>query len=597
MFGNRLARLLAALLVVACGDDGEPVDACTSSVPEALRACLGAYGAGIARCYADDGGPCAAGDATLAAALEDLGAAVRGSCTDGELFGLGAEAVATRVQNTCASEASSLAWRAYGGPQGAAWASSDVTERACLSAVHEASRTQLDADLTALASCAAGRGCADLPNTRQANAVAAASTMSVACTFLDDLVAVTPDVVAERVALQADCATAAAVDDTADLGLECGPDYAQFDAPEGEWTFVPVDGDVWGTACGDGSAYGFYVRFPNAGGRLDRVVIALQGGGVCLFEGDCTARFAGEGRSLFSVGDEDAPLGGGIGSDDPSVNPFAEWTRVYLPYCNQDVFAGGGEDEVFGDLTVNRSGGVNLRSAIRMVRDVLWQKLDDAGGAGFRPDELVAFFGGFSAGGYGTLYNYHWMLDDLQWPRTIAFPDAGLGPDNGMVEGVAAVGVVKLPAWGTRKNLPPYCFSPECAVGPVAFEALSPRLLRVPEQQVLFLSNQYDATASGDAFFETPGAYANALREGYCAAEDLPGIHYYLTSTSDESVHVVSVRDEFWTGSVAGEAMRDWFVRAVEQPSTMGSRAEEGDFTTSEIPELAGIDPFACTLP
>ncbi len=602
MSGNRRALFFASLfLLAACGDDadgGDPAALCVTAVPDALRTCVGAYGAGIARCYAEAGGPCAEGDASLAAALTALGTAVRGTCTDGELFGLDVDAAVGRVENACASEASSAAWRVYGGPHGAAWAAADPSARACLGSVHDASMTQLDGDLAALAGCAAGEGCDELANTRMANAVAAEAAINGACRFLDDIIGVTPDVVAERVALQADCVTAAAIDDTAGLGLACGPDYAQFDAPDGEWTFIPVDGDVWGTACGDGSDFGFFVRFPNEGGSLDRVVVALQGGGVCIFEDDCRARFEGGARSLFSAtAEEDAPLGGGIGSDDPSVNPFAEWTRVYLPYCNQDVFAGGGEDEVFGDLTVKRFGAVNLRAAMRMVRDVLWQKLDEAGGAGFRPDELVAFFGGFSAGGYGANYNYHWMLDDLQWPRTIAFPDAGLGPDNGTPTSVAAIGVLKLPLWGTRKNLPPYCFAPECAVGPVLFEALSPRLLQVPEQQVLFLSNQYDATASGDAFFDTPGGYANALRDGYCAAEDLSGVHWYLTSTSDMSVHVVSPRDEFWTGSVAGETMSDWFVRAVEQPETMASRAEEGDFTTSEIEELAGIEPFACALP
>ena len=61
-----------------------------------------------------------------------------------------------------------------------------------------------------------------------------------------------------------------------------------------------------------------------------------------------------------------------------------------------------------------------------MVRDVIWKEMDEQGGQGFRPDQLVAIFGGWSAGAYGTLYNYHWFLDDLQWPRTMAFPDAGL---------------------------------------------------------------------------------------------------------------------------------------------------------------------------
>ena len=48
-----------------------------------------------------------------------------------------------------------------------------------------------------------------------------------------------------------------------------------------------------------------------------------------------------------------------------------------------------------------------------MTRDVLWKKLDEEG-AGYRPDE-VSLFGGWSAGAYGTMYNYHWLVDDLQW--------------------------------------------------------------------------------------------------------------------------------------------------------------------------------------
>ena len=52
---------------------------------------------------------------------------------------------------------------------------------------------------------------------------------------------------------------------------------------------------------------------------------------------------------------------------------------------------------------------------------------DEAGGAGFRADEIVALFGGWSAGGYGTLYNYHFMIDELLWPRTAA---GGWDPDG-----------------------------------------------------------------------------------------------------------------------------------------------------------------------
>jgi hypothetical protein len=33
---------------------------------------------------------------------------------------------------------------------------------------------------------------------------------------------------------------------------------------------------------------------------------------------------------------------------------------------------------------------------------------------GYRADGVKALFGGFSAGSFGTLYNYHWVLDDLE---------------------------------------------------------------------------------------------------------------------------------------------------------------------------------------
>ena len=77
---------------------------------------------------------------------------------------------------------------------------------------------------------------------------------------------------------------ATAHNDTSELGLKCGPDYAQFDAPRGEWTQIMVDGDTWGTQCGDGSEYAFHIRLAPEGEPLDRVVIGLQGGGVCVLE-------------------------------------------------------------------------------------------------------------------------------------------------------------------------------------------------------------------------------------------------------------------------------------------------------------------------
>jgi hypothetical protein len=190
------------------------------------------------------------------------------------------------------------------------------------------------------------------------------------------------------------------------------------------------------------------------------------------------------------------------------------------------------------------------------------------------------------------MYNYHWFLDDLLWPRTVGFPDAGLAVDNGETLGVGNLGFVKIPAWGLRPYLPPYCFEGPCSGGETLLNALSPRLLQVPEQQILMVSNQRDETQSGDAFFSDVGTFINALRQMYCDTRDLPGVQWYLTSVSDENVHVVTIRDFLWTGDVDGVEMQDWFERAVTDPTTLEDRVEEADFTT----EVEGVAEFPCDL-
>jgi len=157
---------------------------------------------------------------------------------------------------------------------------------------------------------------------------------------------------------------------------------------------------------------------------------------------------------------------------------------------------------------------------------------------------------------------------------------------------VAALGVVKIPIWGTLPNLPPYCFAGDCAVGPVLMEALSPRLQTVPEQQMLLLSNPVDDIQMGDAYFSDRATWINQMRADHCSTRELPGIHWYLTSESESSIHVVSIRPDLWEGTVDGQSMKDWMVQAVEDPASLVSRVEEGDFTTA----VPGVEPYPCEV-
>ncbi len=591
--------------VAGCTSDSPAYGSCDEAASDGVRKCIGSVSAAWEACYTDSDAPCAADDAAVAAALATLQSDVQGACSDGDFLSLSVDALVGRLQNSCHSEADSIAWRTYGGPQGAVYPAASGDEKSCLISAHQAVSTMVDGTLTAIGSCLTGESCdaATVDAERQALADAALSEVEAACaaTPLEALIAVDPTTYVDRAVHQIDCVTATSHEQTSPLTLGCGPSNTDFEPTRGEWVQIVVDGDKWGTMCGDGTAYAFWVKLAPEGDSLDRVLVGLQGGGVCVLEDQCAGRIENN-PDLFNAMD-DEPLGAGIASEDPAVSPFSNWTQVYLPYCNQDVFAGGGVIEYPGTVDLPRYGSINLRAAVQMVRDVLWKEMDAEGDAGFRPDELIALFGGWSAGGYGALYNYHWFLDDLQWPRTAAFPDAGGALDNQEPFGVKLLGALKIPAkngWNMLPNLPPYCFHGDCAVGPVLYNAISPRLKQVPEQQMLIVSNPKDDTQRGDAFFtgmgktdeEWSAQWINTMRQDYCDTRELDGIQYYYTSVSDESLHVVTLREDLWGGMVDGVAMKDWFWRAVTEPDTIEDRAEEANF----VEDIPGAEAYPCEV-
>ena len=575
-----VVSLLTLTLALGCGEDDAP--SCEESASQLLRQCVSAYADAQLGCYAATAAECATEEPGASGALAELRRGIATRCGDGDLIGLDVAGAQARLENACVAESSSLVWRTVGGPQGA------VAPSECTTAAFAEARDLIDESLQRIARCADG-DCdpAAVASNRAELETAAREAIVTACPRLSSAIAVDPRTYVARAAHQADCLAATVHGSVAPLFLSCGPEHAQFEAARGEWVRVRVDGDEWGTLCGDGSGYSFWIRPAPAGAALDRVLIGLQGGGVCVFGEDCAARFASN-PGLFTA-EDDEPLSVTLLSDDPAVSPFADWTKVLLPYCNQDVFAGGGVVESFAEMELPRYGSVNLRASMQMVRDWLWRELDadiPSGGPGFEPGEIRALFGGWSAGSYGTLYNYHWILDDLQWPRTAAFPDAGLALDNGETLGVAGLGQIKIPAWGMRNNLPPYCFEGDCALGETIVRALSPRLLRVPEQQMLLLSNQRDTIQQGDAFFAEEAQFVNTMRRTYCDTKDLPGIQWYLTSAA-EPTHVATIQPNLWTGSVDGVVMSDWFERAFAAPETLSDHAEEGDFVSLVPPRRA----------
>ena len=556
------------------------------------------------KCFKKTGVACTPTNPDLQKPLDKLAEKVIKKCSSDanvQAAGFGPLTLASlteRLQATCRAESASLIARSFGGPHGAAWIAASKDDKKCLDKVFKSGRKVLTGSAKAQMKCVdkerKGSGC-DTAKTSEKIAkleTKASTKIAASCgADLNTLIAVDAATYIARAQAQSRCMTAIAHPDTTPLALDCGPRTAVSSPPRGAYVQIVLDEATWGTRCGDGSSYAFWIRLAPTGSPVENVVVQMQGGGVCIFEGDCNSRPAGLFEAL-----NDNPGQSGIMSNDAGVSPFANWTKVFMPYCTQDIFAGGGTTSAFPSITVHRYGAVNLRGAMRYLRDVLWREMDNDS-EGYRPDRIRMLFGGTSAGAFGTLYNYHYVLDDLQWTHATAWPDSALALDNGQALGIAALGGILISdippvGWGALHFMPPYCFQTDCGLGERIYETSAPRLKREPEQQFLVLSNQWDNTQVSTTFFDTTDDWVNALRQSYCDTMGTNGLNYFLPAIAS-SRHVIATNQSLFTGqSVDGILMRDWLDLAISDPDSVFDAVEEGTLTTA----IPGVNTFPCTI-
>jgi len=580
-------------------------------------------------CYTDGDAPCGPQDDDMQAALDALESVVRAECTDDDAW-LSVNARVARLSTACELETASMAARAFGGPHGATWtraAAGGSLPNDCLAEPHRALTALIDDAFRERNVCVASMGCD--PSTahaiEQSLAAEAVADIAESCSYLSSIVAVEPNEYVERTRAQLDCLIAAAYEDPSPLTLRCGPSVVMRDPPPppgpNGYSRIVLDSAEYGTRCGGdvphypaNNPYAFHIKLAPPGHPVENVLIYLEGGGACMFEDEvpapghagCFSRYL-EDPGLFEALDNQ-PWTYGIMSDNPAVSPFANWTKVFVPYCTQDLHMGNGVTNYYAQITVHRYGAINTRTALSYVRDLLWQELDARGGDGFRPDRVRAALAGFSAGGFGVLYNYHWVLDDLQWAHTAAFPDSALALDNihdpfWSLRTLAPFVLAGGPDynWAAQASQPPYCFGPDCAIGPELIAAHSARLKAVPEQQYMIISNQNDEVGQmATTFFDRNTTFAdgrvnwiNEARKGYCVTREHVGIHYFFMPFT-ETLHSTTMTDYYLSQApVDGQTMNDWMASAFSDSNNVVDRVEEGDLTTA----YPGVSPFPCDLP
>jgi hypothetical protein len=599
-----LAFLLASIVVTSLGSPARaasPAQRCENGVASAVGRCLKQVNARVRRCYAETGAPCAPSDTKVAKAVGALEQRITSNCTEAgaQAAGFGAlvttAAVVDRAREACLGEPATLAARTFGGPQGALLQGAPADVRSCLDSAFAASAKFLAAAHRKQSACIRKShrgGTCDLVGTNVGVGtleVKAAAEVEKACPDLASLLRVSPAEYVARAAKQGRCLTATAHGDGGPLDLDCGPRASVAVPPRGQWVKVTLPEAEWGTRCGDGSPYAFWLRLAPEGSPVWQVVTDMQGGGVCIFASDCS----GVSPGLFRA-DEGQP-GGGYLSTNPTVNPFSDWTMLFMPYCTQDLHIGGGASSVFSpSFTVHRFGGVNVRAALRYLRDVLWAELEASDPDGWHPDRLRVMSAGESAGGFGVMYNYHDPLDELRWVNTTAVPDSGLALDSGAVGVlVSLVGGTTNPSWNLIPMLPPYCTANDCMVGPVIEAASVPRLEATPWQQILNVSNQVDSVQRSTTAFPSLVAWINEVRTTYCEERDQTGLHWFLPA-SNTSIHTMLRSDALYTGLTAqGVTVRDFVSNAMADPASVVDRVDEGTL----VVDRPGVNPFACTLP
>ena len=579
---------------------------CEQTVAKSLTTCVLKVARVQGDCHAQ-GGACQPGDPAVARHLDALSSRVVAHCPDAgtvQAAGYGPllepQALAERAREACLGHVASLSARTFGGPHGAVLAAAAPFERLCLLNAHTSAAKLVRKGATLQARCIkkerAGGVCDPAKVEAKLARLEARTAARVArrCSDLFGLIGLDPAAFGARAAAQARCLAAESHADSGPLALDCGPRAAVPVPARDTWTQVVLDEATWGTRCGDGSPYAFWIRLAPAGAPVERVVVDLQGGGVCLLGGDCAQKPAGLFRAL-----DNGPPSGGFMNTTAAVNPFHDWTKIFLPYCTQDVHVGGGLSNFFPqqNLTVHRFGALNVRAGLRYLRDVLWAEMEQTTASGYRPDLLQVFFGGESAGGFGVAYNHHYLIDDLRWTRTTAVLDSALGLSNGQFLGVPGLGTLMVGtegnlAWGSLPILPPYCQAVFCAVVPEMSLVSAPRLLAVPEQRILHVSNQIDNTQVSTTFFPSLASWVNALRASYCDVRGTPGVHYFLPAVSS-SIHTVLRSNTFMQNLTAdGVTMGDFLAGAFFDPENTQDRVDEGTLAD----DYGGVQPFPCAL-
>ncbi len=206
----------------------------------------------------------------------------------------------------------------------------------------------------------------------------------------------------------------------------------------GYWTKV----DIPGAVCGNNTPYKIFVMKSTGFwnwlfGYTDDLIVYLEPGGACWDYPSCTGQAGIRGAAnpngipdnFMNLGDFLDPNIEG-GSVNAAISPLilknhpagdnvqtSNWNKVFIPYCTGDVHSGNRiatyTDDATGEtITYHHVGATNIEAVIQYLKQA-FPKIDKL------------MITGSSAGGVGTLTNYHFFRKALNPKKSYMLNDSG----------------------------------------------------------------------------------------------------------------------------------------------------------------------------
>ncbi|RDL35849.1 Uncharacterized protein BP5553_06461 [Venustampulla echinocandica] len=344
--------------------------------------------------------------------------------------------------------------------------------------------------------------------------------------------------------------------------------------------------------CSQGTPYSFWVKE----GNPTKVAVILAGGGAC-WTGENSALHGKRFYRPYAGLDEDpSDLGGVFDSDNPE-NPLADYTTVYLPTANGDVFLGdsvtvydvpamGGQPA--GKITILHKGYDNAASALDWVFKTY-------------PEPTTVAVMGWSAGALASPLYTHIIAQHYPDAAVTHFADGG---------GAYRVGERLAPlfkTWGTANVLKRVKGFEDLSVDSLSLEDLYIRAAELHPEIVFHQYNErHDSIQAlfmqlmGVAAPDVPGnlddghAYIRAKIPNFCTYtswghdEGIIGGYYdgVLSKNALDNRGRPHVLDRFYTRQTNGVRFLDWFTAAVT-----GKPVEDVACVDSETPEYHWTRP------